>query len=319
MSNQTKIAVVGLGGVGGYFGFKLAQTYTASAAAEIAFVARGETYAAVAAKGLILDSPEHPNRICFPAHLAADVFGLKNPDVYLLCVKEYDLEKICNELKNQITDQTILLPLMNGVDIYERVRKVVTRGIVLPACVYVASHIKHKGEVEHKGKPGKIYVGKDPQHPDLMPATLLELMQNAGIDIEYREDVFADIWTKYLFIASFGLVSARYNQPIGHILEEPSLRAMAVAITEEILALAEKKGITLPADSIEQTLVKAGSFPYHTPTSLQLDVRARKDRNELDLLAGTLIRYGREFGIPVPAAETLYREITSNLATSTHP
>jgi 2-dehydropantoate 2-reductase len=316
MNNQTKIAVIGLGGVGGYFGFKLAQAYAASPAAEISFVARGETYAAVATKGLILDSPEHQDRICFPTHLAENVSQLSNPDVYLLCVKEYDLEKLCNDLKNQVTDQTILLPLMNGVDVYERIRKVLTKGIVLPACVYVASHIRHKGEVEHKGKPGKILMGKDPQYPEFMPATLLNLMKNAKIDIEYREKVFADIWTKYLFIASFGLVSARYNQPIGQILEEPGLRALAIAVMEEVLALAEKKGIALPQDSTDQTFLKAGTFPYHTPTSLQLDIQAKKDHNELDLFAGTIIRYGRAFDIPVPATDILYREITGNLAAS---
>ena len=317
--NKTRIAVIGLGGVGGYFGFKLAQTYSANPAVEITFVARGETYAVVAEKGLTLLSPEHEDSTSRPDKLVVDVSQLQGQDVYMLCVKEYDLEQLCESLKAHISAQTILLPLMNGADIYARIRKIIPKGIVLPACVYVASHIKEKGVVEHKGKAGKIFMGPDPEHAATAPKEVYNLLKGAGIDVTLSENVVADIWTKYLFIASFGLVSACYNASIGQVLDTPALKAQAAAIMEEIVAIAGKKGVSLPEGSIDETFRKAAAFPYHTPTSLQLDVQAKKAYNELDLFAGTIIRYGRELGIPVVATERIYQQILENLDPNSQP
>ena len=164
-----ELAIVGLGGVGGYFGFKLAQKYVGTTAASVTFVARGETYAQVKKYGLTLLSPEHSTTIAHPAKLVEMVSELESIDVLLLCVKEYDLEAVCTQLKLNVQDNTVILPLMNGVDIYERIKRIIPTVIVLPACVYVASHIKEKAVVEHKGNPGRIIVGKDPERPEYAP------------------------------------------------------------------------------------------------------------------------------------------------------
>lgn len=207
----------------------------------------------------------------------------------------------------------MILPLMNGVDIYERIRKVIPNGIVLPSCVYVASHIKEKGIVEHKGNPGKIIMGKDPENPQYDALEIAELFQNAGIDLSYKEDSFPDIWTKYFFIASFGLVTARYNKSIGQVIEEPLLQERATLIMEEIEAIAKRKEISIPQDIIEKTFQKAGSFPYQTPTSLQLDIQSGKADTELELFAGAIMDYGNSLEIPVRATRQIYQEIKEGL------
>ncbi|MCX2452186.1 2-dehydropantoate 2-reductase [Pedobacter sp. PLR] len=308
-----KLTVIGLGGVGGYFGFKLAQCYSTPEELNISFVARGETYEIVKQNGLRLISPEHENPIAHPAEIYADFADVPAPDVILICVKEYDLEKVCLALKDKIKANTVILPLMNGVDIYERIRKVITTGIVLPACVYVASHIKEKGTVEHKGNAGKIVVGNDPQNPDYDAQNLVGLMKSAGIDILYKTDAFPDIWTKFFFIASFGLVSARYNQSIGQINELPELRERATMIMEEIKAIATKKNISIPAEIIANTFQKAATFPYTTPTSLQLDIQAKKENTELELFAGAIIDYGKVLDLPVLESTRIYEEIKAGL------
>jgi 2-dehydropantoate 2-reductase len=310
---KTQIAVIGLGGVGGYIGFKLAQTYANDPLVSVAFVARGETYQVVSKNGLTLLSPEHAEPVVRPAHLAENIHSLPQTDVFLICVKEYDLENVCKQLVEYIQPDTLILPLMNGADIYERIRKIINQGIVLPACMYVASHIKQKGLVEHKGKPGKVIMGKDPQYPSFAPEELFQLLRKASIHVDYQQDAFPAIWTKFIFIASFGLVSACYNSPIGQILDKPPLRKRATSIMEEIQAIALQKNIPLPADIIEQTLRKAATFPPHTPTSLQLDVQAKKTANELELFAGTIMRYGKLYGIPVPATEAIYHQIREEI------
>ncbi|SFP95308.1 ketopantoate reductase family protein [Hymenobacter arizonensis] len=309
MIEATDIAVVGLGGVGGYFGFKLAQHYANNPAARVTFVARGATYATVQAEGLTLLSAEHAQSKVRPATLLDSVSALGEADLLLICVKEYDLEAVCRELQPRLAAGAVLLPLMNGVDIYDRIRRIIPQAIILPACVYVASHIKEKAVVEHKGNPGKIIAGQDPQHPDFDPRPVVSLLAEAGINIEYQPDAFPAIWTKFFFIASFGLVSARYNKPIGQVLEEPELRERARRLMLEIAAIARAKNIALPAEIVDQTFQKAATFPYHTPTSLQLDVQSGKPQTELELFAGALLAYGADLGLPVVETHRIYTEI----------
>lgn len=304
-----ELAIVGVGGIGGYFGFKLAQEYATATTAIITFVARGETYARLKENGLTLLSPEHPSSVARPSKLVETVAELENIDVLVLCVKEYDLESICTQLKSKVQDNVVILPLMNGIDIYERIKSIIPTVIVLPACVYVASHIKEKAVVEHKGNPGRIIVGKDPERPDYTPEQLVDLLANANIAVEYQKDAFPAIWTKFFFIASFGLISARYNKSIGQVEIEPLLHERARLIMQEIEAIARKKGMALPADIIEQTFQKAKSFPYHTPTSLQLDVQSGKPKTELELFAGALLAYGKTLSVPVEETYKIYSEI----------
>src|SRR5690606_9801358 len=111
----------------------------------------------------------------------------------------------------------------------------------------------------------------------------------------------------------FGLVSARYNKSIGQVDEDPKLHRMAQEIIQEIVAIAQNKGVLLPANIIETTFQKASSFPYHTPTSLQLDVQSHKNNNELELFAGAIIKYGEELNLPTPMTKKIDMEIRKNL------
>ena len=308
MTNKT-ITVIGLGGVGGYFGFKLAQKNRHNDNIKITFVARGETYETIKKNGLTLLSAEHPNSVVTPHHLIKELSEITETDLIIICVKEYDLENVCAELKEKITDNTVLIPLMNGADMYDRIRKIINKGIVLSSCVYVASHIKEKGIVEHRGNAGKIIIGKDPQHNNFEPQWVIDLLKDAGIDIVYKENPFSDIWTKFFFIASFGLVSARYNKSIGQVNEDADLKTRATSIMQEIQQITIGKNINLPENIIELTFQKAATFPFNTPTSLQLDVQSKKQNNELELFGGAIINFGKQLNLPVIETEKIYKEI----------
>jgi 2-dehydropantoate 2-reductase len=244
-----------------------------------------------------------------PDTIINDISKLHESDLIIICVKEYDLEKVCLELKEKINEDTLLLPLMNGVDIYDRIRKIINTGVVLPACVYVASHIKRKGVIEHKGNTGKIIIGKDPHENSIEFKWVVDILKDSEVDVVYKEDSLPDIWTKFFFIASFGLVSARYNKSIGQINEESHLRARAKVIMREIQQITINKEINIPENIIELTFYKASTFPYDTATSLQLDVQSKKANNELELFAGAIINYGRQLNIPVIETEKIYAEI----------
>lgn len=311
--NKKHIVIIGLGGVGGYFGFKINQTNETSQEHTISFIARGETYKKVKEDGLTLLSPEHPNPLTRPNAVYENISDIKNPDLVLICVKEYDLERVCDQLKQVITKETILLPMMNGVDIYDRIRKIIPENVILPSCLYVASHIKEKGIVEHKGKAGKLIIGKDPAHFSASIDWVINIIKESKIDFDFKDNSLVDIWTKFIFVASFGLVTAKYNSSIGTVCTDSSQKAEAAEIMKEIQLIATQKEIHLGENIIDKTFEKASTFPPETPTSLQLDINSKKDNSELELFAGAIIRYGAELRIQVPSTQKLYDELKAKV------
>ncbi|MBO6213411.1 2-dehydropantoate 2-reductase [Algoriella sp.] len=309
--NKKQITIVGLGGVGGYFGFKINQFNEKDNEFSVSFVARNETYTIVKENGLTLLSPEHTESVTKPTAVYQTISEINNPDLILICVKEYDLENVCKQLQHVITENTILLPLMNGADIYDRIRKIIPNNTILPSCVYVASHIKAKGVVEHKGKAGKIIIGKDPNHPSENVDWIINLLQNSKIDFDFKDNSFVDIWTKFIFIASFGLVTAKHNSSIGTVCTDEIQKQEATNIMVELKSIADKKGIILEDNIIQNTFDKAITFPFNTPTSLQLDINSKKENNELELFAGAIINYGKEVNIATPFTDKIYSELKS--------
>ncbi|ASK29545.1 2-dehydropantoate 2-reductase [Chryseobacterium sp. T16E-39] len=311
--NKKHITIIGLGGVGGYFGFKISQNNETFQQYTISFVARGETYKKLKEEGLMLISPEHRHSKTRPNEVYEHIKDVPHPDLVLVCVKEYDLERVCNDLKEVINKETILLPMMNGVDIYERMRKVLPDVIILPSCIYIASHIKEKGVIEHKGKGGKIIFGKDPLHPSKDVSWVLSVLDESRIDFDFKDNPSSDIWTKFTFIASFGLVTAKYNSSMGKVCTDPVQKDEATQIMKEIELIAHKKDISLDKDLIEKTFEKASTFPFETPTSIQLDINSGKENSELELFAGAIIRYGKELGIEVPFTQKIYEELKAKI------
>lgn len=307
--NKKHIVVVGLGGVGGYFGFKINQTNETSGKYTVSFVARGETYDKVKENGLTLLSPEHSNSQTHPNAIVENISEIKNPDLVLICVKEYDLENVCKQLLLVIHKDTVLLPMMNGADIYDRIRTIIPDHTVLPTCVYVASHIKERGTVEHKGNAGKIIVGRDPEHFSVPVEWITELLSESKIDFDFKDNSLKDIWTKFIFIASFGLVTAKHNSSMGAVCTNEQQKNEATGIMKEIKQIAAKKGIDLQEDIIDATFNKASTFPFETPTSLQLDINSGKKDNELELFAGAVLKYGAETGVETPFTQKIYTEI----------
>jgi 2-dehydropantoate 2-reductase len=299
------VCVYGTGGVGGYFGARLilaGDPYT-----RVTLIARNKGLAAIQSNGLILTSPDGKRQVARPYLVTDDIGQAPRADLVLLCVKEYDLNEAVKALAVVVTDQTVVMPLLNGVDIYDRVRAGLPRGIVLPATVTVSVHLTAPGEVTHASGKGVIITGPDPKYPVAKPDKMLNVFQGAGLPVEWRADPMPAIWTKFIFIAPFGLVTSAYDQTIGEVLADPVKAELARQIMLEIKAIADEKGIELPGNIIEATFDKARAFPFDTKTSLQRDVAQPDKRNELQLFGGSIIQMGKASGIPTPAAEQTLR------------
>jgi 2-dehydropantoate 2-reductase len=215
-------------------------------------------------------------------------------------VKSYDLPAILADVAPKVSQETLILPLLNGVDIRERIRRVLDTGRVFPACIYVGTHIERPGKVTQRGGACRILLGPDPTVPGFLPSPLLDALRVSGVGYQWFEDVYPEIWTKFIFIAAFGLVTAAFDKTIGQVMQDASLRAYPMSVMEEIGAIASARGITLPVNVISETMKKAESFPYETKTSFQRDVEKPDKPDERDLFAGTIADLGRALNIATP-------------------
>lgn len=302
-TNLQNIAVVGVGGVGGYFGSKLCCLQQGGH--HVTFIARGEHLRAIQQSGLRVTTDGHADTICRPS-LVTDDFGQLSPlDLCLVCVKEFDLSNVLANLLPVVTERTTILPLLNGVDIYSRVRSQIRRGVVLPACVYVGTHIQQPGTVYQKGGACKILCGPDPQQPDYIPHELLALLKRADVRAEWTPDIQVEIWKKFIFICAFGLATSAYDKTLGEILQDQTLLAETRAIMEEIKSVARACKIVLPDDIADESLRKARDFPFEAKTSFQRDFERTDKHDERDLFVGSTMRMAQQYGVDVPRVSAI--------------
>lgn len=210
------------------------------------------------------------------------------------------MNNVLKSIKGKIKKDTRIIPLLNGVDIYERVRKVILNGIVYPACVYITTHIEKAGEVTQEGGSCKIFFGKDPQKDCSIPEEVLKIFDESKINYKWLENPYKEIWTKYIFIAAYGMVTASENKTIGEVIEREDLSDKVKGIMREIEKIAIKKGINLNKNIVQISFDKGKDFPYETKTSFQRDFEQKDKKNEKEIYGDTIIRLGKKYGIATP-------------------
>jgi len=308
-----KIAVLGLGGVGGFLGGLLAQTLEKPTFPEtrIFFLARGPHLSQIQAEGLVLNTPQAAGRVCRPTLATADARELPALDLVLVCVKSYHLLPVLEAIKPKVGAETVFLPLLNGVDVSERIRAVIPQGRVLPACIYVSSHVARPGVVTQEGGPAKIFFGPDPTQPDFSPEKVLSLFGAAGIDAQWLPDPSPAIWEKFFFIAPFSLVTAFSGEAVAEVAQDPELLALVRGIMREIAAVASRRGVHLAPALLESTLEKARRLPPDFKTSYQRDLEIAGHPHEGDLFGGTILRLGQQVGVETPVTSSLYQNVSA--------
>lgn len=304
--NIKNILVCGLGGVGGYFGGKIANKIAQlnEKSYKIYFLARGAHLEEIKKNGLILNTSEGEELVCKPTLATNTLAQVPEPDLCLICVKSYDLDDLIRKIKNYVSDKTIIIPLMNGIDIYERIRKNLDKCIVLPACVYIGSHVEKPGLVIQSGNPGFFFCGSDPKHPNFNPEIIKDFFKNMGIIINWSEDPYPAIWKKYVLVAAFALVTAHTGQTLGGVINDKMSIEVLKKIMAEIISIAQKKDIQLSDNLIEEIIDFCRDYP-EVKTSYQRDVEKGK-KNEGDLFGGTIIRMGKEVDVPTTTTISIY-------------
>jgi 2-dehydropantoate 2-reductase len=301
----TSICVVGIGGVGGYFGGKLCRS-ASRIEADIYFVARGQHLAEIRKNGLQVSTATEGDWVCHPTLATDCIEDLPVMDVCLVCVKSYDLKPVVQQISTKMTDGTAIVPLLNGVDVYERIREELHIARVFPACVFIGTHIAAYGKVEQQGGACKILIGSDPQSSGVVPNQLLQQLAMSDIQYQWFDDVSPALWSKYVFIAAFGLVTASFDKTIGEVMESSHLSAYTRAVIAEIVELSQKKGVALSPNIVSETYEKGREFPFDTRTSIQRDVELMDKPDERDLFGGTILRLGQQLGVATPKTQELW-------------
>lgn len=183
------IGIVGVGGVGGYFGGKLANAYPklSNLSVNTYFVVRGKHLEEIKQHGLILNTDDTKGIRCYPTLATDDISEIPDIDIWLLCVKSYDLEYAMKMIEQKVNSSTLIIPLLNGVDIYDKIRNFFTECIILPSSVYIGAYIEKPGTVTQKGGTCKILFGRDPQKKDLTPYDLFTIFGKSSIQYEWLE------------------------------------------------------------------------------------------------------------------------------------
>ncbi|HRT62903.1 MAG TPA: 2-dehydropantoate 2-reductase [Syntrophales bacterium] len=293
-----RIGIVGIGGVGGYFGGKLALKYGPSRENAIIFIARGEHLKAVRSKGLKLVTVEGE-------YTAVPTVATDNPseigmlDLVFFCVKSYGLEEAARMLSGSIHEKTVVIPLLNGVNITERLKAALPRGIVLRGTVYIGSNIVAPGEVRQAGGSCQLIFGPDDNAEVEKYRPIEELLKKAGIKAELTADVIVPIWTKYIFVSPLAGLTSMLGKTFGEILEDPESLKMLEGLLKETEAVARARGVKLPPDIVKASVAKVSSFPFATKTSMQRDYE-KGNPLEIDIFMEYITRSGKELGIATP-------------------
>ncbi|MFL5763283.1 MAG: ketopantoate reductase family protein [Bacteroidia bacterium] len=297
---RKRIAILGIGAVGGYLGALLAERYSGGSDVEVIFVARGKTAEIIREKGLKLITPSG-EKIARPHLVTNDPDEIAHIDILICCVKSYDLEESLLSYKKCIDENTIIIPLLNGVDAKQRISTLFPGAEVWNGCVYIISRILEPGVIKESGNVHIFYLGnKDAEQEK--PELVHRLFSDAGIDARLSEDIELTCWEKFIFISVVASATSYFDKAIGPILDEKNCLALVKQLLSEIKTVADAKGICFGFDIEEETIAKMKRMPYETTSSMHSDFQ-KGGKTELRSLTEYVVEAGKLLEIKLPGYE----------------
>ncbi|TCO26238.1 2-dehydropantoate 2-reductase [Kribbella steppae] len=296
---MTTVAVVGAGGVGGYFGGRLAR-----AGYEVSFVARGKHLEAVRAAGLAVRSVAGDFDVT-PVRATADAAEIGPVDYVLVCVKTWQLADAITAIRPLVGNRTAIVTVQNGVEAPDQVAAEYGREAVLPGAAEVIAYVESPGTIRHLGGPGRLTFAEWDNQPTPRTEWLRTAFTDAGLQAVISADIWAGLWTKFLSVVPSGGLGTATGAGYGVLRSRPGTRQLLTDATTEIRDVALALDIKLPADVVPKTLAWIDNLPADGTTSLQRDILAGRP-NELDAWTGAVVRLGNRAGVPTPVNSFLY-------------
>jgi len=298
-----RIAVFGSGGVGGYFGGRLAQ-----AGEDVVFIARGKHLQAMREKGLEVES-------ILGDFVVKDIDASDDParidpvDVVLVAVKSWQLPEAARTMRPLVGPATLVVPLQNGVEAHQQLAAELGSGVVVAGLCGLISIKAGPGRIRHTGTTPFIRFGE----LDNRPSERLERLERAfsrasGLTVEIPTDIYAALWRKFLLVTSWGSLGAVTRAPIGVVREQPGSRRLLEQAMREIYQLARARRVALSPEVATETMAFFDALPAGGTTSMQRDILAGRP-SELEAQTGAVVRLGRQAGVDTPLFSFIYHAL----------
>lgn len=306
MSEKFRIAILGIGGVGGYFGGKLAEYYADSGEVEIIFIARGENAKAIKENSLkvITTDGEFTAR---PKIVSDEPNEIGKIDLFILCTKAYDLAESIEKYRDCLSERTAILPLLNGVNHAETVRAILPNVDVWGGCCFIVARLIEKGIVKVDSEIRLLQFGSKNAKKDKLE-NVENIFKSAGIHTELSNNIDKTIWEKFIFISSLATLTSFLDNNVGEILGSSEYQNLLTDLIAEVSSLARAKNINVAENIEELTLEKIKKAPPSATSSMHADF-AKKGKTELETLTGYVVREAKSLNLPTPVYERLYEDL----------
>ena len=293
-----KILIYGTGGVGGYFGGKLALSGN-----DVTFIARGAHLEAIRSNGLKIKSPDGDFVISNPK-VTNEVAGLGAMDLIILGIKSWQVKEAALSVKDLVKPETILLPLQNGVFANDEIKEAIGAHHLVGGLCKIISRIESPGIIRHMMYEPSIAVGELDNQRSERVESLQKLLVDAGISTAIVPDIDAALWKKFMFICTGGL-GALTRSPYGVNREMPETRKLLLQLISEIYTLAIQMGIKLREEDKEKTMKIVDSLPHQATSSMQRDIMEGRP-SELEYLTGAVVKMAKANGVDTPVNAFIY-------------
>jgi len=296
-----KIVVIGTGGVGGYFGGRLAL-----AGNDVTFMARGTHLEAIRKNGLQVKSTMGEFTIK-PAKVTDNYAVVSDTDLVLVCTKAWQVKEVAYFIAPFLNAETMVMPMQNGVLAVDELAKFIPQKNIIGGSCRIFSLIESPGVIAHKGIDPTVVFGElNNQHTD-RTARLKYTFEMAGINNIWSDDIQSDLWKKFLMICSSALMAITKTN-YGELRALPETRNLLIELYTEIYNVGIAAGINLPNDIVAKTMNAVDSFPADSTSSLSRDVWEGKP-SEIEYQNGTVVRLGEKYGVPTPVNRFVYHSI----------
>jgi 2-dehydropantoate 2-reductase len=290
---------MGAGGVGGFYGGRLAR-----GGEDVTFIARGPHLAALQSSGLRIESATVGDFTVPGVQATDDPASVGPVDLIWMTIKAYDLESAARQVQPMVGPETVVIPLLNGVEIAEGIGAVLGAEHMMGGAVAVSASIAEPGLIRHVAMDRLMFGELGGGSSDRAEA-IQQVMTGAGIESVLSEHIQKDIWMKFLRLNTYAGIAALTRLPLGPTLEDADVREMALACFNETEAIARAKGVAVDEGFGEVIIADAQGPLAHLKPSMLLDLE-RGRRMELEVFQGTTVRMGKELGVPTPVNQFIY-------------
>jgi 2-dehydropantoate 2-reductase len=289
-----KIVVMATGGVGGYYGARLA-----AGGHDVYFIARGAHLTALRTNGLKLISANGDLHLR-SVHATDEPVTVGTADIVIFAVKQYDTETVAKLVVPVIGDETAVISIQNGMDPRERLKSIVGREHVMGGTTYITgAKVISPGIITHTGTIARLVFGEYDGSVSMRGERFLDACKTAGIDAVFSADIGKEMWAKFALLSAFSGVSSMLRKAAGPIMSDPDTRKLLKDAIAETVAVAKAKGIDLGDDYVAKHGDFYGSIPPDTKSSMLMDLENGR-RIELNWLSGAVAQFGDELGVPTP-------------------